>query len=159
MVQRARVLVTGGLGGLGRHACRAILDAGHELSILAHRSRKYSNWFPPGTVVYGDITDPGTYRHLLPGLDAVIHLAFLLPPASENHLRAEEINVGGTRELVRALEELNPGCRLVFPSSVTAYGITVDETPPIRVDHPLRATNEYTRHKIECEELIRSSEL
>ncbi len=154
-----RVLVTGGLGGLGRHVSLAISEAGHELRILAHRSKKYANWFPKNVISYGDITKPESYQDVLGDLDAVVHLSFLLPPTSETHPRAEEVNVGGTETLVRLLEELNPTCRLIFPSSVTTYGITIEEEPPIETSHSQDPTSNYTAHKITCERLIESSKL
>lgn len=151
-----RVLVTGGLGGLGRHVARHLARAGDEVTILGHSASAYARWFPPGSVHYGDIRDPGTYRHLLPEQDAVIHLSFLLPPRSEAP-GARVVNVGGTRQLLATLREENPACHLFFASSVTVFGVTMHEPPPVTIDHPVRATNAYTRHKIECERLVASA--
>ncbi|GAB4309694.1 MAG: NAD(P)-dependent oxidoreductase [Promethearchaeota archaeon] len=152
-------LVTGGLGGLGRHLCKRIMENGWKLRILAHESRRYAGWFPSDAITWGDVRDAGTYAHLLEEVDAVVHMAFVLPPTSEVQPWAWDVNVGGTRALVEALEELNPTCRLVFPSTVLVYGVTRDEEPPVRVDHPLAPTCNYADHKVQCEELIRRSKL
>jgi nucleoside-diphosphate-sugar epimerase len=158
-----KVLVTGGLGGIGRHLCRLLLDAGIDVTIY-HRfptkSLKYALWFPRKKIVWGDIKDIQKKRDLLAEQDAVIHLAYLLPPDSEdNPEKAREVNVNATERLVRTLEEVNPNCRLIFTSSVMAFGITKDEEPPITVDHPLNPHLHYSQHKAECEEIIKSSSL
>ncbi len=158
-----KVLVTGGLGGIGRHLCKILLDAGIDVTIY-HRfptkSIKFALWFPRKKIVWGDIKDIHKKRDLLAVQDAVIHLAYLLPPDTEEHPeKAKQVNVAATERLVRTLEEVNPKCRFIFTSSVMAYGITKDEVPPITVDHPLNPHLNYSRHKAECEEIIKASSL
>ena len=158
-----KVLVTGGLGGIGRHLCKMLLEAGIDVTIYHRfptRSLKYAWWFPRKRIVWGDIKDIGTKKDLLAEQDAVIHLAFLLPPDTEDHPeKSRKVNVNATETLIRTLEEVNPNCRLIFTSSVMAYGITKDEVPPITVDHPLNPELQYSHHKAECEEIIRASSL
>ncbi len=68
------------------------------------------------------------------------------------------VNVEGTKNIMDALRK-EPDTPMVFASSVSTYGITAGEEPPIREDHPLHAHNAYSESKIEAERLIRDSEI
>jgi nucleoside-diphosphate-sugar epimerase len=48
---------------------------------------------------------------------------------------------------------------LVFSSSVSTYGDTTSEAPPVRVDHPQTALDVYAESKIASERLVRQSQL
>ncbi|MDD1778070.1 MAG: NAD(P)-dependent oxidoreductase [Candidatus Helarchaeota archaeon] len=155
-----KVMVTGGLGGLGRHVSQALLEAGHDLLIFdvkTPRNEKFAEQFPPNCIHWGNITNPETFPDLS-NFNAVIHLAFIIPPKSEERW-ARKINVGGTLNLVRKLEAANPSCRLVFSSSVSVLGLTQHLTPPITVDHPVRVSDFYTADKAICEIIVKESKL
>jgi nucleoside-diphosphate-sugar epimerase len=155
-----KVLITGGLGGLGRHISQALLNDGHDLLIFdvkTSRNEKVAKSFPPEMIYWGDITNPATYPDLS-DFDAVIHLAFIIPPKSEEDW-ARNVNIGGTLHLIDELEKANPHCRFIFASSVTVVGVTQHLTPPISRDLPLNPTDNYTTDKAECEELVQNSTL
>jgi nucleoside-diphosphate-sugar epimerase len=120
-----KVLITGGLGGIGRHLSYLLMKTGFDVTIMQRyptQSIKYARWFPKDKLVWGDVRDFSKFRDLLVQQDAVIHLAYALPPDTEKHPEAtHKINVGGTRDLIQILEEVNPKCRLLFPSSVMIY--------------------------------------
>jgi len=46
---------------------------------------------------------------------------------------------------------------LIFASSVSIYGVTAHEQPPIREDHVLHAYNVYSESKIEAEKIVKAS--
>jgi nucleoside-diphosphate-sugar epimerase len=109
-------------------------------------------------VVKGDITDVDTVRRAVHGVEAVIHLAAILPPASErDRARTFAVNVDGTSHLVRALESLAPQAVLVFSSSVSTYGDTTQEPPPVQLSHARRAIDVYAESKIAGEQIVRNS--
>jgi nucleoside-diphosphate-sugar epimerase len=109
-------------------------------------------------VVKGDITDGDTVRRAVDGVEAVIHLAAILPPASErDRARTFAINVEGTKQIVRALEHLAPQATLVFSSSVSTYGDTSQEPPPVGVSHVQHAIDVYAESKIVGEQILRDS--
>ncbi|GAB4313792.1 MAG: NAD(P)-dependent oxidoreductase [Promethearchaeota archaeon] len=157
-----KVFLTGATGGVGRHLTKRLLAAGHDVVAFDLKTRaneRVAEDFPERIVHWGDVTERSTYAHLVDDIDVVVHLAFLVPPYSETHPKAWEINVGGTRDLLDELARRNPRCRFVFASSVVVFGDTSQETPPVGVDHPVCATDNYSVHKIECEELVRRSGL
>ena len=93
-------------------------------------------------------------------MDAVVHLAFMLPPLSEETPElSEKVNIGGTANIVNAINATSKKPKLIFTSSVSIYGITASEKPPVRPDHLVVSTDNYTRHKIKCEEMVRKSKL
>jgi nucleoside-diphosphate-sugar epimerase len=109
-------------------------------------------------VVKGDITDGDTVQRVVDGVEAVIHLAAILPPASErDRARTFAVNVDGTSHVVRAIEHLAPQATLVFSSSVSTYGDTTQEPPPVGVSHLQRAIDVYAESKIVGEQVLRES--
>ncbi len=47
----------------------------------------------------------------------------------------------------------------MFASSVSVFGITQEKAPPITIDHPVTVTDNYTEHKVKCEEIVKASGL
>lgn len=72
------------------------------------------------------------------GIDALLHLAFVVDPLYDERLMAD-VNLGGTRNVLAAVEAAGIG-RLVATSSTSAYGALPDNPMPLREEHPLRAT-------------------
>jgi len=128
---------------------------------LTTAGRRAARDLPRGVeVVWGDITDAAAIRRATAGVDAVVHLAALIPPAAdEDPERARAVNVDGTANVVAAAQAQPTPPRLLFSSTFDVHGYTLDKPPPRHVDDPLVATNPYTEHKIACEELIRESGL
>jgi nucleoside-diphosphate-sugar epimerase len=159
-----KVLLTGGSGNIGSHTLPQLVARGHTVrwfERLTTASRRTARDRPAGVEVFwGDITDAGAVRRASADVDAVIHLAALIPPAAdEEPERARAVNVDGTANVVAACQAQPRPPRLLFSSTFDVHGYTLDKPPPRRVDDPLIATNAYTAHKIECEALIRESGL
>jgi nucleoside-diphosphate-sugar epimerase len=57
------------------------------------------------------------------------------------------------------MEQVNPSARLVFTSSISTYGDTSGDEPPVRVGHSQSAIDIYADSKIEGEKLILESSL
>jgi nucleoside-diphosphate-sugar epimerase len=159
-----KILLTGGSGNIGSHTLPQLVARGHTVrwfERLTTAGRRAARDRPPGVeVVWGDITDADTVRRATAGVDAVVHLAALIPPAAdEEPERARAVNVGGTANIVAACQAQPTPPRLLFSSTFDVHGYTLDKPPPRHVDDPLVATSPYTEHKITCEELIRESGL
>ncbi len=78
----------------------------------------------PGVeVATGNIASPSDVAASVEGASAIVHLAAILPPLSEeNPELTERVNVEGTAVLVDAARRLTPDARFVFSSSVSVYG-------------------------------------
>jgi UDP-glucose 4-epimerase len=90
-------------------------------------------------------------------VDGVIHLAAVsrCAPAEADPSTAAAVNVGGTRNLLEALQATNPTAWLIFASSRDVYG--EPDSLPIPEDHPTRPKGVYGRSKAEGERLLRAS--
>jgi nucleoside-diphosphate-sugar epimerase len=157
-----RVLVTGALGNIGGHTVRALLEEGHDVvafDLESTRARRLAARLGGRVHVrFGDVTDPGAVRAALDGVDAVVHLAAIVNPERAPEL-ARRVNVDATRGLIAQMEASPTARRLVFASSQAVFGDVQDREPPLRVDAPVSPTDEYGRHKVECEEAVRQSRL
>jgi UDP-glucose 4-epimerase len=154
------VLITGGAGSVGRILVSRLRHEGRPVRVFDLPSMNYDGLegVDEIEVVKGDITDVDTVRRTVDGVEAVIHLAAILPPASErDRARTFAVNVDGTRHIVRALESLAPQAALVFSSSVSTYGDTSQEPPPVRVSHAQRAIDIYAESKIAGEQILHDS--
>jgi len=85
------------------------------------------------------------------GVEAAVHLAFLVDPSYDRR-REREINVGGTRRFLEACHAAGVKAALLA-SSATVYGAWPDNPPLIPEDHPLRGKPgfPYVEDKLELE--------
>lgn len=158
-----RVLVFGGAGYIGSHACVALAARGHQL-LLADN---FANSSPrvlqrlqrivgrPVEAVRVDLRRRDEVIALLAQrrVDAVMHFAALksVGDSCRQPLEYFDNNIAGTIHLLQAMRAANVG-RLVFSSSATVYGDP--EQVPIPEGAALRTTNPYGRTKLVMEQLI-----
>jgi nucleoside-diphosphate-sugar epimerase len=155
------VLITGGAGSVGRILVSRLRDEGRLVRVFDLPTMNYAGLDGAAgiEVVKGDITDAATVGQAVDGVAAVIHLAAILPPASEcDRTRTFAVNVEGTSQIVRALERLAPQAILIFSSSVSTYGDTTQQPPPVHVSHPQRAIDVYAESKIAGEQILLASQ-
>src|SRR5262245_25887821 len=155
------VLITGGAGSVGRILVSRLRHEDRPVRVFDLPTMNYTGLDSVEgiEVVKGDITDATTVGQAVDGVEAVIHLAAILPPASErDRMRTFAVNVEGTSQIVRALQRLAPQAVLIFSSSVSTYGDSTQETPPVYVSHAQRAIDVYAESKIAGEQIVRASE-
>jgi nucleoside-diphosphate-sugar epimerase len=156
------ILVTGGAGSVGCALVAHLAAGGHRVRAFDLPSCDYrAVERTAGAEVWrGDITDMEAVRRAASGVDAVIHLAALLPPRSEWRREATmTINVGGTENVIAAVQSASPGAHLVLSSSVCVYGDTSAMPPPIGVAAPYHPMDHYGVSKMEAEKLVMASPL
>lgn len=115
-----RVVVTGGLGFLGRYTVRALRTAGHDVLALDIEGEPLEGV----ETALADIADADAvarvFRAFAP--ESVVHLAALLTPASQNNVvAATRVNALGTA-VVFAAALASDVSRIVYASSVAALG-------------------------------------
>lgn len=163
------ILLTGAFGNVGIYTLKNLLEMGHSIRILELNNKKnvkilkdirrsYPNREPD--IIWGDITDGETVRNAVSGQDIIIHQAFVIPSLSEEKPNwSWEINVEGTRNLLKAAKEYVPELGIVFTSSVSVFGKTQNLTPPRNAEENVRPTDNYSHHKVACEQLVKISGL
>jgi nucleoside-diphosphate-sugar epimerase len=158
-----RVLVTGAFGNIGGSAVQALVRQGHTVRCLARPTRAYrraARRLPDNAeVIWGDLRD-ADLASVVRDQDVIVHLAYMLPPESEEQPEeAESINLGGTRRLLDSASSRPDPPRFLFASSFDVFGHTQHLPPPRRVTDPVQATDHYSGHKLACEDMIRHSGL
>jgi len=157
------VLVTGGAGYIGSHACVVLLESGYDVVVLDNlcnssavsleRVQQICGRAP--SFVDGDIRDMETLETVFNtyNIDAVMHFAGLkaVGESVEQPLEYYDYNVTGSLALLFAMEQAGVR-KLVFSSSATVYGDPV--TVPIQEDFSLAPTSPYGRSKHMVEEIL-----
>ncbi len=124
--------ITGATGFIGGHVANQLLDAGHEVRVLARTPAKAEALAARGAqIVKGDITDPGSMRDGMTGVDGVFHVAGWYEVGTRDKSPAMTINVEGTRNVLTLMKELSVP-KGVYSSTIAAFsntgGQVVDET-------------------------------
>ena len=156
-----KILLTGATGNVGGHVLPLLLERGHDVRCLVFDSKNerkiVQGWKHKPEVVWGDIQDERVVESALGGVEAVVHLAAIIPPMTDQNPRlAYGVNVNGTRNLVNAASKQAKRVRFIFTSTYDVYGDTQDLTPPRKVTLPVNPQEEYARHKVEAEKIIQS---
>jgi len=157
------LLVTGGTGYIGSHACVALQAAGHDIVVVddlsnsraevIDRIERISGKRP--AFFRGDVRDRELLRHIFARspIDAVLHFAGLkaVGESVTQALRYYDCNVGGALSLCQVMAE-SAVRTLIFSSSATVYGDPA--TVPISEDFPRSATNPYGASKLMIEDIL-----
>jgi UDP-arabinose 4-epimerase len=149
------VLVTGGAGYIGSHACKALAAAGYTPVVfdnLIYGHRDAVRW---GPFVEGDLAERALLAQTLRRFDiaGVLHFA-AFGYVGESMTKPERYfgnNVVNTLGLLEAMREADVK-RIVFSSSCATYGIP--QTVPIREDTPQRPVNPYGESKLMVERML-----
>lgn len=153
---RKIILVTGGAGFVGSHACKALSAAGYQPVVYDNLSRGHREAVKWGPLIEGDILDRPRLEQLLKEIKpaAVMHFAAFayVGESMATPSMYFDNNVTGTARLLEAMQAA--GCRtLVFSSSCAVYG-GVHGTP-IDESTPCDPSSFYGQTKLNCEQLIR----
>lgn len=107
--------------------------------------------------IKGDLRDESLLRKVLPGCDAVIHLACVSndPSFELNPTLGRSINFDSFEPLVKISEESRVR-RFIYASSSSVYGVS--EARDVTEDHPLRPLTDYSRYKALCEPILLKAE-
>ena len=158
-----KVLVTGGAGYIGSHACVVLMEAGYEVVVLDNHSNSHPEVYNrierivgrKPQLFEGDIRDGDLLEHVFSRHDigSVIHFAGLkaVGESVSKPLDYYQNNVTGTLNLLASMEHAGI-TKLVFSSSATVYGDPA--RAPVSEDFPCSATNPYGRSKLIVEQIL-----
>ncbi|HEU4625679.1 MAG TPA: NAD(P)-dependent oxidoreductase [Steroidobacteraceae bacterium] len=152
-----KVFLTGGTGFIGSQLAPYARNAGHDITVASPINNATEKFRcdllrrAGLTVVEAALDDTERLRAVLPGHDAIIHLAAAQHEAEapESHFR--KVNVEGTHNLLTLAVECGVP-RFVHGSTIGVYGNAsngvLDETSPLAPDNP------YGRTKAEAERVV-----
>jgi UDP-glucose 4-epimerase len=159
-----KILVTGGVGYIGSHACVVLLQAGYDVVVLDNLNNSQINVLQAVEAIAGrqvefiegDVRDAALLQQLFSThkFDAVIHFAGL-KAVGESVMQPLDYyanNVTGTLTLLAAMDVASVKT-LIFSSSATVYG-NVQTMPLTEAHELLPATNPYGRSKLMVEWLL-----
>ena len=133
----ARILVTGGAGYIGSHACKALARAGHEPVAFDSLGTGWREAVKFGPLIEGDLLDRAALDAAFAAhpVDAVMHFAALsdVGESMREPGRYWRNNVQGSANLIEAM--LAAGVtRLVFSSTCATFGdqdgVVLEENTP-----------------------------
>jgi UDP-arabinose 4-epimerase len=150
-----KILVTGGAGFIGSHACKALARRGHVPITYDNLSRGHRQAVKFGPLETGALADKARLREVLERHQpaAVMHFAAFINVGEsvEQPSLYHRNNVTGSAALLEAVTKFKP-LPFVFSSSSAIYGLP--EQVPIGEDHPQRPINPYGSSKLLVERML-----
>jgi nucleoside-diphosphate-sugar epimerase len=153
-----RVLITGGAGYVGSVLTPRLLELGHEVKVLdlymyGRDALAPARRYPGLEEIEGDLRDQALLKKILPGCDAVIHLACISndPSFELNPGLGKSINFDAFEPLVDIARDSGVR-RFVYASTSSVYGIKKEAN--VHEDLPLEPLTDYSKYKALCEEVL-----
>jgi nucleoside-diphosphate-sugar epimerase len=153
------IFITGGAGYVGAILVPKLLEKGYKLTVIDLMI--YGEDVLPQhenlNAVKGDIRDLDLMKQLIPGHDAVIHLACISndPSFELNPDLGKSINLDPFEPMVQIAKE-NGVQRFIYASSSSVYGIK--DEPQVTEDMELEPLTDYSKFKAECEQILKKYE-
>jgi UDP-arabinose 4-epimerase len=149
------ILVTGGAGYIGSHACKTLAHAGYRPVVFDNLSRGHRKAVRWGPLVEGDLADRVRLCAALTEhrVAAVMHFAayaYVGESVADPALYYRN-NLVGTLSLLEAMREAGVG-EIVFSSTCATYGTPAGR--PIRESAPQRPVNPYGETKLAIERAL-----
>jgi nucleoside-diphosphate-sugar epimerase len=153
--KRLTVAVTGPTGEIGRSVVRALERARDVGKIIGMARRPFDpakHGWKKAEYMQGDVLDRSSVAGLVSGADVVVHLAFIIFGGREE---TRSVNLEGSRNVFEAATAAGV-TRLVYTSSVAAYGFHDDNPDVLTEEIEPRGTEEfyYSAQKAELEGLL-----
>lgn len=153
--QIKKVFITGGAGYVGAMLVPKLLDEGYAVTVLdlMMYGEEVLKPHPQLIAVKGDIRDTELLKRIIPGHDAVIHLACISndPSFELNPELGKSINLDAFEPLVETSKTAGVQ-RFIYASSSSVYG--VKEEKDVHEDMLLEPMTDYSKFKADCEKIL-----
>ncbi len=150
------VLVTGGAGYIGSHACKQLKKHGLNPIVYDNLSRGHEDFVKWGPLIRGDILDTTKVEQTLKQyqIEAVLHFAAFayVGESVENPTLYYKNNVQGSLSLLEGMLKANVK-KIIFSSTCATYGIP--EKIPLTEELPQNPINPYGQTKLMIERILR----
>lgn len=161
-----KVLLTGSFGNIGTSTLKSLVKQGHSVTCFDIKNAKnvkiQKNLLKKYDfqTFWGDICNADDIYRAIENIDSIIHLAAIIAPLSEkNPDLSYRVNVIGTKNIIELAKRVENRPNLIFASSISIFGSTMELPPPRKATDRVVASDHYTGHKIECEKLVKESGL
>ena len=129
------ILITGSMGNIGTSTLTALQGRGHRITCFDLHTpvnRKLAKRLPSDVrMCWGDIRQAADIASAVANQEVVVHLAAIIPELSHTGERSEvkpdaayQVNVGGMKNLIAALQAMPEPASIFFTSTLHVYGLT-----------------------------------
>jgi nucleoside-diphosphate-sugar epimerase len=150
-----KIFITGGAGYVGSRLVPKLLDLGHSVTVLDLMiyGEEVLEDHPNLEKIIGDIRDQKLLEKIIPGHNAVIHLACISndPSFELNPSLGRSINYDAFEPLVK-ISRKNSVNRFIYASSSSVYGIKKEKN--VTEDMKLEPLTDYSKFKGWCEKIL-----
>ena len=150
-----KIFITGGAGYVGSKLVPKLLDLGHSVTVLDLMiyGEEVLEEHPNLKKIKGDIRNQKLLEKIIPGHNAVIHLACISndPSFELNPSLGRSINYDAFEPLVKISRE-NFVNRFIYASSSSVYGIKKEKN--VTEDMKLEPLTDYSKFKGWCEKIL-----
>lgn len=153
-----QVLVTGGAGYVGAVLIPKLLDRGYRVKVLdlyiyGEHVLDAVKEHPNLAQIKGDIRDRALLERVIPGCEAIIHLACISndPSFELDPQLGKSVNYDAFLDLVE-VSKRSQVKRFIFASTSSVYGIKEEKN--VTEDLPLEPVTDYSKYKAMCEEVL-----
>jgi nucleoside-diphosphate-sugar epimerase len=163
-----KILVTGAFGNVGESTLEYLVQ-NKNYEITAFDLRNWANWRVSRrfrkkiTILWGDLRNRQKIFRAVKGQDLVMHIGAVIPPkANRNKEYTQEVNFGGTKNIVDAITDQSNRPKLIYTSSVAIYGDVRNNDSPLisETDPPNVSPGDfYGEAKLKAEKYVRNADI
>jgi nucleoside-diphosphate-sugar epimerase len=164
-MEKKNILITGASGSVGFDTFKIFFSNIDDFNIrvFLRESRKNKKLFKGYKdkieIIWGDLKDFGSIQKALVNQDIIVHIAGVIPPLADEEIDyTYEINVEGTKKILKAIKFQKSKTKIIYTSSIAIYGDRLED-PMIKKIYNVNPNDFYAKTKLKAEELIKESNI
>tara|TARA_B110000438_G_scaffold279922_1_gene304742 strand:- start:872 stop:1855 length:984 start_codon:yes stop_codon:yes gene_type:complete len=155
-----KILLTGGAGYIGSHTSLALIDAGHDVTIIDNLSTGNKDLIPSkAKFIQCNINDTVVIKNLLQKekFNVLMHFAGYIEveESIKNPEKYFNNNTNNSKILLDTCSENNLN-NIIFSSTAAVYGNPIDDKPVLETSS-LKPLNAYGKSKIQTEKYLQNN--